>query len=275
MKERVLSELDVRFELNPMAVFRNCPEDPGVYTIESKEGDVLLLAYARNLTQAVTRHLPENELKNEVVRRRGRFFRFFLTDDEGYVAKIFDTYVSRKGRFPDGMPQAPEGSEWFGKPSPSRRKATSDPQPKVETAPLGVPLPLDESSSSPPGRSRVSRNVLLVDDDVQLLVLMKELLEIEGHRVYAAANMKMLRKALEVSPLHVLVLDYHLQDMTAIHVIETLKGLFPEILIFLITGTQYKEEAYLLLKQGVSKIFPKPFSMKMLSRAIEDHFKAA
>ena len=40
----------------------------------------------------------------------------------------------------------------------------------------------------------------------------------------------------------------------------------------MITGTTHKEQAYELLQAGVRKIFPKPFSMKMLARAIEEHF---
>lgn len=267
-----MSDLDLRYELNPMGVFQNCPQDTGVYTIESEEGDVLFLAFARNLTQSVTRHLPSNELKNEVIAKRGRYFRFFLTEDEGYVGKIFDTYVSRKGRFPHGMQRAPEGSEWEGKPPPAPEKA-SPPTPAPAPVASGTPQPL-ELGLEPleDGPQSIARNVLLVDDDVQLLVLMKELLEIDGHRVYAAANQKMLQKALEVSPIHVLILDYQLEDMTAIEVIESVKERFPDVLIFLITGTQHKEEAYLLLKQGVRKIFPKPFSMKMLNRAVQEHF---
>jgi CheY-like chemotaxis protein len=270
-----VSDLDLRYELNSLGVFQNCPQDTGVYTIESLEGDVLYLSYARNLTQSVTRHLPENELKNEIIARKGRFFRFFLTDDETYVGKIFDTYVSRKGRFPQGMTAAPLGSDWHGKPPPSPKQVDAAPAPAPALAPSDRSSGLEplDLSLEPIEEKNSARNVLLVDDDVQLLVLMKELLEIDGHRVYAAANKKMLAKALEVNPIHVLILDYHLEDMTAIQVIENVKKAFPEVLIFLITGTQHKEEAYLLLKQGVKKIFPKPFSMKMLNRAVLEYFQ--
>lgn len=276
-----MSDLDVRFELNPAAIFQNCPEDSGVYTIESAEGDVLWIAYSRNLTQGVTKHLPENELRNEVVARRGRFFRFFLTEDTSYLAQIFDAYVQRKGRFPLGMTTPPEGSRWVGKsspgesaPPPATAPAASDHLPHVAAA--GRPGEGMVLGSNPAPRAMAARetplNILLVDDDVQLLVLMKELLEVDGHKVYAAANKKMLSEALKVNPVHVLILDYHLSDLTAEQVIQAVLGRHPRALVLLITGTHQKEEAYGLLELGVKKIFPKPFSMKMLSRSILEHF---
>lgn len=257
-----MADLDVRYDLDPASIFQNCPEDSGVYTIESSEGDVLFIAFTRNLTQGVTRHLPENELRNQVVASRGRYFRFFLTEDEAFLAQIFDAYVERKGRFPAGMKTAPANSKWVGKSPPGEAV--------VEAAPI-------QAQSHPPqaGAAPGQRTVVIVDDDVQLLVLMKELLEIEGHKVYAAANRKMLTKAVAVPHVDVLVLDYHLADLSAREVIETLRGKHPGILIFMITGTTHKEEAYELLQAGVQKIFPKPFSMKMLARAIQEHFAAS
>lgn len=258
-----MADLDVRYDLNPASIFQNCPEDSGVYTIESAEGDVLFIAFTRNLTQGVTRHLPENELRNQVIASRGRFFRFYLTEDEAFLAQIFDAYVQRKGRFPAGMQKAPQGSAWAGKRPPGGAATSPQPEP--------------EAPSQPPAEAAGAgaRTVILVDDDVQLLVLMKELLEVEGHKVYAAANGKMLTKAVAVPHVDVLVLDYHLADLTARQVIDTVRKHHPEVLIFMITGTTHKEQAYELLQAGVRKIFPKPFSMKMLARAIREHFAAA
>ena len=99
---------------------------------------------------------------------------------------------------------------------------------------------------------------------------MKELLELEGHRVYAAANQKMFTEALRVGHVDALVLDYHLDDMTAEMVMDAVAKKFPQAKVYIITGSQQKELVYSLLERGVKKIFPKPFSMKMLAKSVED-----
>lgn len=293
-----MADLDIKFELNPASIFANCPEDPGVYTIEDGAGDVLLIAFANNLTQGVTRHLPENEMRSDEVRERARFFRIFLTEDKGQIPRIFDAYVRQKKRFPAGMPEAPQGSEWCGRPDPGAASRATAPAPAppppapprarttgpvsplpestLERSGMGeaprsheAPVPVDPAGSDPAPR-RPGLNVVLLDDDIQVLVLMKEFLELEGHRVYAAANRKMFAEACRVRPLDVLVLDYHIPDVPPEQAIEAAKMINPKVLMLLITGTADKDLAYNLLGQGVRKIFPKPFSMKMLSKAIHE-----
>ncbi len=267
-----MADLDIRFELNPASIFQNCPEDPGLYVLEDEAGDLLLVDYANNLTQGVTKHLPENEMKSEVIRLRARYFRFFLTEDRAELARQFDRWVRRKGAFPLGMSEAPKGSDWYGRPDPSAAARAEPPASTRESPaiPTGV-VP----ASSPRGATRGGDRpleVLLVDDEVQLLVLMKEFLEMEGIRVRAAANARMLADALRTGPVDAVVMDFHLPDLKPEAVLEAIRRLAPQALVLLITATEEKEQAYGLLEKGVRKIFPKPFSMKMLTRTILDYF---
>lgn len=259
-----MGELDIRFELNPAKVFQTCPEESGVYTIEDREGDVLLIAHATNLAQAVTRHLPENELRNVEIRKHGRYFRFFLTEDPEEVSRIFDVYVERRGRFPRGMAEAPEASRWAGKPDPGASSVGPPAAPSGEGPAAARPAASPEAQVGPR-----SARVLLIASEVQLLVLMKEYLELEGHQVSACANPKMFEDASKAGvPFDVAVVELGVPGLQTGEVLGRVRAGNPEALLLLVTDPQHRDQAYALIQSGVRKIFPKPFSMKMLCREI-------
>ncbi len=110
---------------------------------------------------------------------------------------------------------------------------------------------------------RVSRwcrlpKVMIVDDDRTTVKLLKLLLELDGYEVASAERgAEALSRAREVSP-DIVMIDYHLTDMTGNDVITTLRAepAFAHTPIVVTSGMNVEREA---LDAGANKFLLKPF----------------
>lgn len=249
--------------LDRLTILSEAPEDSGIYVLESEEGRILFIDWADNLAQALRAHLPEST-KDPLLRRQARYYRVMNTTMRENLVRIFDEFVQLEHAFPVGNKEAPYGSRWYGEPDPggARKKATeaAGPTPVAETVAPERP--------SPPRAEDF--HVLVVDDEPQVLILVKEFLEMEGFTVFAAANERQAAQIALKSSIHVALLDYRIGNVTAEKLLLALKKHHPEIVLMIITADSNKEGIYELLRLGVAKIFPKPFSMKLLVRAIAE-----
>ncbi len=75
------------------------------------------------------------------------------------------------------------------------------------------------------------KTILVVDDSTEILTLDRILLEAEGHEVITCLTGEEALEALATRVPHLIILDYHLEDMTGNQFIELLKrekpALFP------------------------------------------------
>jgi CheY-like chemotaxis protein len=104
---------------------------------------------------------------------------------------------------------------------------------------------------------------MIIDDDRTTVKLLKLLLELDGYEVASAdRGADALPRAREVSP-DIVMVDYHLTDMTGSDVITTLRAepAFARTPIVVTSGMNVEREA---LDAGANKFLLKPFEPSSL-----------
>ena len=108
------------------------------------------------------------------------------------------------------------------------------------------------------------KNILLVDDDIDLLEVFQTGLEISGHSVIVATNGK---KGLELykkhSP-HIVISDVKMPEMDGYELFSSIHKLNSNAKVILVTGHEDKEKSKVAIKNGLIDVLIKPVSMKLL-----------
>jgi len=122
------------------------------------------------------------------------------------------------------------------------------------------------------GWPRRSRTILVVEDEAPVRELVLEVLESSGYEMLAAASPA---DALDVArrygrPIHLLLTDVVMPQMTGRTLAERLRAEHPEMRVLYMSG--YAEDA--IVHQGVlapgTTILPKPFTLDALTRKVRE-----
>ena len=122
-----------------------------------------------------------------------------------------------------------------------------------------------------------SRSILLVDDDLSLLEVVKMMLESKGHRVTAVVDGTQALAALEKERFDLIVTDVFFPGRDGVEVIIERSKHNPAARIVAMSGSgKFSSDHYLLLvkKLGADVILRKPFGAAELFAAIEQAFSA-
>jgi CheY-like chemotaxis protein len=112
--------------------------------------------------------------------------------------------------------------------------------------------------------------ILLVDDDLHIRSLGRELLEKMGYGVETAENgEEVLEKFHQGRPLDLVILDYHLPGMSGLEVLQRLKALYPGTEVLVASGFFTNREKEALTAEGARGFLDKPFRLKELKSKIE------
>ena len=120
-----------------------------------------------------------------------------------------------------------------------------------------------------------SCSILLVDDDLGILEVVKTQLESQGHRVTAVVDGTQALAAMETGPFDLVVTDVFFPGRDGIEVIIERGKNNPATRIIAMSGSgKFSSDHYLLLvkKLGADVILKKPFRAQELSAAIETAF---
>ena len=116
-------------------------------------------------------------------------------------------------------------------------------------------------------------NILIIDDDVQILWVLRKMLEKNGHTVVSASDgekgMQLYRNALY----DLVITDMIMPNKSGINLISEMLQEFPEARIIAISGGGAIEaQRYLEVAQsiGARKCITKPFSMQSLLAAVNE-----
>lgn len=113
-----------------------------------------------------------------------------------------------------------------------------------------------------------SEKILIVDDEVDVLDLIKRILELKGYQVETAHTG---RKAIELAQkenFDLLLADIRMPGMSGLEVAQAIKQFAPNITCVTMTGFSTMDMAIEALKLGVDEFIMKPFSPDELSLAI-------
>lgn len=115
--------------------------------------------------------------------------------------------------------------------------------------------------------------ILIIDDDEELLRLLSRFIKREGFDVLAASCGEDGLAVLEKSKVDVVVSDIKMQGLGGIDVLETVKRMYQDIEVIMVTGFGEQELAVHCLRAGASDYLQKPIHLDELifsiNRAIE------
>ncbi len=109
--------------------------------------------------------------------------------------------------------------------------------------------------------------VLIVDDDVDYSISLKEMIENEGHEVTVANSPNQAINLENKSPYDILITDIIMPEMDGLEVIQYIKATHPSTKIIAISGGGYLSATDLLMMAkefGASMVMTKPFNFSTL-----------
>jgi len=116
-------------------------------------------------------------------------------------------------------------------------------------------------------------SILIIDDDPQILDMLGQILEREGHEVVDASNGKEGLKLYRENPTDLVITDLIMPEKEGIETIMELRRHFPDVKIIAISGGgQIDAKQYLSMAQklGVQKTFAKPVVRAELLKAVRE-----
>ncbi|OYV86994.1 MAG: hypothetical protein B7Z63_03135 [Ignavibacteriae bacterium 37-53-5] len=115
-----------------------------------------------------------------------------------------------------------------------------------------------------------TETILIIDDELALLELTKELLEGLGYTVIAARGaMEGIAQYKERHDvIHLVILDMLMPEMTGNQVYPILKEINPEVAVILATGLSVGEKVDEMISLGVNDVVGKPYSVSDLAAHI-------
>ncbi len=114
------------------------------------------------------------------------------------------------------------------------------------------------------------RHVLIIEDDYDLLFLIKKLLEIKGFKVLTAFTGKEGRKKFRKHSSHIqsVILDLTLPDLDGKKICREFRKKYPELPIIITTGSEDQLQKQELDKLGIIAYLTKPFDLNELVNCI-------
>ena len=115
--------------------------------------------------------------------------------------------------------------------------------------------------------------ILIIDDDVQILDMLRQTLEREGYEVMDASNGRKGIRLYRKEPADLIITDIVMPEKEGLETIMELKKDFPEVKIIAISGggqiipDHYLDSAKLF---GAIRTFAKPFEHKELLEAVQE-----
>lgn len=117
------------------------------------------------------------------------------------------------------------------------------------------------------------KNIIVVDDDEQIRIMLRRILEKEGYIIREASNGNIALKLQREDPADLIITDIIMPEKEGIGTIVDLKNDYPGIKIIAISGGgKNSPDHYLRMAKGfgVNKAFEKPFTREELLEAIDE-----
>ncbi|MCL4475723.1 MAG: response regulator [Nitrospirae bacterium] len=113
-----------------------------------------------------------------------------------------------------------------------------------------------------------SYRIMVIDDEKIVGDMAKMSLEQEGYVVETFLNAEPALARLKEQKFDVVVTDYKMKGIDGMEVLRTVKGLYPETKVIMITAFANLDTAIEALRGDVHDFFPKPVKIKELKASI-------
>jgi DNA-binding NtrC family response regulator len=109
----------------------------------------------------------------------------------------------------------------------------------------------------------VQESIMILEEDLQLLWIMKTYLENKGFTIIAHDTIEKVRESISKEKVSVFITtEYWINHLQLLEIIKQLKTTFPQVYIMLITYRMMDEEEFEdFLLAGVDDLLEKPFSL--------------
>ena len=114
----------------------------------------------------------------------------------------------------------------------------------------------------------MSKNILLVDDDEEILYCYQMLLENDQIELFSAVNAEDALDILREVNIDVAILDYMLPTCKGDRLAQLINESYPGVVIFIVSGIYDVEEALASMDVHVKEVFKKPLDPDMLEDLI-------
>lgn len=114
----------------------------------------------------------------------------------------------------------------------------------------------------------MSKTILLVDDDQEILYCYRILLENEDIEVYSACDAEEAMDILRDVDVDVAILDYMLPDCKGDRLAQRINQAYPDVVIFMVSGVYDVNEAVEKLGVRVKEVFKKPIDPDVFEKLI-------
>lgn len=117
------------------------------------------------------------------------------------------------------------------------------------------------------------KKILIVDDEAEILKLMKIYFEMEGYKVFTAKNAQETIKILSEQVFMLMFLDLRLPDMSGMELCKQLRKDNLIAIIYAITGYTNFYNLMDCRAAGFDDFFVKPLNMRIILKATRDAFE--
>ncbi|MEJ2688475.1 MAG: response regulator [Deltaproteobacteria bacterium] len=111
--------------------------------------------------------------------------------------------------------------------------------------------------------------IMVIDDEKIVGDMAKLSLEQEGYEVETFLNGESALARLEQKPFDVVVTDLKMKGIDGLEILRTVKHLYPETVVIMITAFANLDVAIEALRDDVQDFFPKPVKIKELKASIK------
>ncbi len=111
--------------------------------------------------------------------------------------------------------------------------------------------------------------ILIVDDEIAIVDVLKTFLEDKGHKVFTAYDGEEAVKVAKQERPHIILLDIYLPKMDGIEVLKQVRQFDETTGVIMITAFREEEVAKQALELGAFDYITKPFDFDYLERALE------
>lgn len=111
--------------------------------------------------------------------------------------------------------------------------------------------------------------VMVIDDEKIVCDMARMSLEQEGYEVETFLNAGPALKSLEERKCDIVVTDYKMKGIDGMEVLRTVRKLYPETKVIMITAFANLDAAIEALRSDVHDFFPKPVKIKELKASIQ------
>ncbi|MBY0239725.1 MAG: EAL domain-containing protein, partial [Burkholderiaceae bacterium] len=118
------------------------------------------------------------------------------------------------------------------------------------------------------------RSLLLLDDEPAMVRALNRALRQDGYKILAATNCADALKLLANNPVHVVLADQGMPDMSGVDFMRRVKDLYPDTTRILLSGYSDLEPVIDAINHGaIYRFFPKPWNDEELRACIHDAFR--